>query len=248
MVYKYVFDINIPLLYIFLLTKKHWGAGPLNEGRKFKKGAKLGGKFKEEAVIRRNSTPLMIAVGGMSGSGKSTIAAALAEKLPGSVLLDSDVMMKRMHGVPPETTLPADVYTPENARRFIRYIQHEASNLLKCGKTVVVTGTFLGNEERKRQQKLAGKCDADFIGIYLDAPLSVLYDRVARRTNDASDADQEVVRRQVRKSILGQQGLHWHIVNSARAPADVQKDAVRLVVRELQRCRLRAQQSNTMKP
>jgi uncharacterized protein len=230
------------------LTKKHWGAGLLNAGRKSRKGASLGGKFKDEAVIRRNAKPLMIAVGGMSGSGKTTIGAALAEKLPGSVFLDSDVMMKRMHGVSPETTLPPEIYTPENAKRFIRYIQYEATSLLKCGRTVVVTGTFLGNEERKRQQKVAAKCDADFIGIYLDAPLSVLYSRVASREKSASDADQEVVRRQVRKSILGQQGLHWHIVNSARSHAEAEKDAVRLVVRELQRCRLRAQQSNHLKP
>lgn len=221
----------------------------MHEGRKSRKGASLGGQFKAEAVIRRNPTPMMIAVGGMSGSGKTTLAEALAKKLPGSVLLDSDVMMKRMHGVPPETTLPAEVYTPENARKFIRYIQHEAMSLLKGNKTVIVTGTFLGNDERKRQQKVAAKCHADFIGIYLDAPLSVLYDRVARRDKDsASDADQEVVRRQVRKSILGQQGLHWHIVNSARPHPEVEKDAVRLLCRELQRCRLRAQQSRTMKP
>lgn len=220
----------------------------MHEGKKGRKSAKLGGQFQAEAVIRRNAAPMMIAVGGMSGSGKSTLAEALAKKLPGSVLLDSDVMMKRMHGVPPETTLPSEIYTPDNARRFIRYIQHEAMALLKSGKTVVVTGTFLGNEERKRQQKVATKCNADFIGIYLDAPLSVLYDRVAKRKDSASDADQEVVRRQVRKSILGQQGLHWHIVNSARPHAEVEKDAVRLLCRELQRCRLRAQQSRTMKP
>lgn len=213
----------------------------MHEGRKSRKGASLGGQFKAETVIRRNATPMMIAVGGMSGSGKSTLAEELAKKMPGSVLLDSDVLMKRMHGVSPETTLPAEVYTPENAKKFIRYIQREAMAQLKNNKTVIVTGTFLGNEERKRQQKVAAKCGADFIGIYLDAPLSVLYDRVARRKDSASDADQEVVRRQVRKSILGQQGLHWHIVNSARPHDEVEKDAVRLLCRELQRCRVRSQ-------
>jgi predicted kinase len=220
----------------------------LHEGKKARKSASLGGKFKDEAMIRKNSTPLMIAVGGMSGSGKSTLAASLAEKLPGSILLDSDVMRKRMSGVSPETPLPAEAYTPENTKKFIRYIQREASALLRKGHTVVVTGTFLGNEERTRQQKVAAKCNADFIGIYLDAPLSVLYDRVAKRVNDASDADQEVVRRQVRKSILGQQGLHWHIVNSARPHDEVQRDVVRLVCRELHRYRIRSLQAGPPKP
>jgi predicted kinase len=211
----------------------------LNAGNKAAKGRPgPHGKTRNEAVIRRNLKPLMIAVGGMSGSGKTTLASALVEKLPGSVLLDSDVMRKKMEGVSPETPLPAEAYTPEKTRKFIKYIQREASTLLKQGHSVVVTGTFLGNEERKNQQLVAQKVHADFIGIYLDAPLSVLFDRVSKRTDSASDADSEVVRRQVRKSITGQQGLHWHIVNAAQPQADVQRDAVRLVARELHRYRV----------
>lgn len=213
------------------------------EGRKGKKAAFPGGAPKVEPVIRKNATPMMIAVGGMSGSGKSTLAASLAEKLPGAVLLDSDVVRKQMEGVSPETPLPAEAYTPEKTKKFIKYIQHEAAALLKKGNSVIVTGTFLGNEERKRQQRVAQRCHADFIGIYLDAPLSVLYDRVAKRRDSASDADQEVVRRQIRKSITGQQGLHWYILNSARPHDEVQRDAVRLVARELHRYRILSTQA-----
>jgi predicted kinase len=194
-------------------------------------------------MIRKNAKPLMIAVGGMSGSGKTTLAFSLAEKLPGAILLDSDVVRKRMEGVSPDTPLGPEYYTPEKTRKFIKYIQREAAGLLKKGHSVVVTGTFLGNDERKNQQLVAQKSNADFIGIYLDAPLSVLFDRVANRTASASDADQEVVRRQVRKSITGQQGLHWYIVNAAQPQADVQRDAIRLVARELHRYRILASQS-----
>jgi uncharacterized protein len=190
-------------------------------------------------IRRNNATPVMIAVGGMSGSGKTTLAAALCEKLPGSVLLDSDVMRKKMEGVSPETPLPASAYTPEKTRQFIKYIQREASTLLKKGHNVVVTGTFLGNDERKRQQTVASRAHADFIGIYLDAPLSILYDRVAKRPAGPSDADQDVVRRQVRKSIIGQQGLHWYIVNAACPHEQVLRDTIQLVVRELHRYRQR---------
>ena len=196
----------------------------------------------DNVMLRKTKAPLMIAIGGMSGSGKSTLAMALAEKLPGAVLLDSDVMRKKMEGVSPETPLPAEAYTPEKTKKFIRYIQTEAADLLKRGHTVIVTGTFLGNDERKRQWAVAQRTQADFIGIYLDAPLSVLYDRVAKRINNPSDADQEVVRRQVRKSITGQQGLHWYIVDSARPSDEVERRAVRLVARELHRYRSLASQ------
>lgn len=215
----------------------------MHEVKKSKKAAFANSAPKVEVVIRKNATPIMIAVGGMSGSGKSTLAAALADKLPGSVLLDSDVVRKQMEGVSPETPLPASAYTPEKTKKFIKYIQHAAMAELKKGNSVIVTGTFLGNEERKRQQRVAQKAHGDFIGIYLDAPLSVLYDRVAKRRDSASDADQEVVRRQVRKSITGQQGLHWYILNSARPQEEVQRDAVRLVARELHRYRILATQN-----
>ena len=52
----------------------------------------------------------LIAIGGLSGTGKSTLAAALAPCL-GARVLRSDVIRKRLFGVAPETQLPASAYT-----------------------------------------------------------------------------------------------------------------------------------------
>jgi uncharacterized protein len=191
-------------------------------------------------MIRRHARPLMIAIGGMSGCGKTTLANGIAARLPQSVVLDSDVIRKQMHGVPPSTPLPLSAYTPENTQKFIRHIHGLAAAQLRKGKNVVVTGTFLDNDTRRDQQALAAKSGADFTGIYLDAPLKVLYDRVAKRKDSASDADQEVVRKQVRKSIMGQRGLHWHIIRADLPPADVQRNALRIVLRDLQWHRARS--------
>src|SRR5206468_1703681 len=62
-------------------------------------------------LVRRE--PRLVAVGGLSGTGKSTLAAALAPELgvaPGARLLRSDVVRKRLLGYPPETPLPPDAY------------------------------------------------------------------------------------------------------------------------------------------
>lgn len=213
--------------YPVLLTKT--GAGRTLSDRRKKQSAGA-----DAEMIRRHARPLMIAIGGMSGCGKTTLANGIAARLPRSVVLDSDVIRKEMHGVPPSTPLPLSAYTPEATLKFIRHIHRLAGNQLRKGNNVIVTGTFLDNDTRRDQQALAEKSGADFTGIYLDAPLKVLYDRVARRKDSASDADQEVVRRQVRKSIIGQRGLHWHIIRADLPPGDVLRNAVRIVLRDLQ--------------
>ncbi len=52
-------------------------------------------------------------IGGLPGTGKSTLARALAPELgaaPGALVLRSDEIRKRRHGVAPEQRLPADAY------------------------------------------------------------------------------------------------------------------------------------------
>ena len=60
--------------------------------------------------------PRLVAIGGLSGSGKSTVAAAIAPHVgafPGAVHVRSDVERKRLFGVAPETRLPDQAYAAE---------------------------------------------------------------------------------------------------------------------------------------
>src|SRR5690606_6736132 len=66
----------------------------------------------------RPPEPRLVAIGGLSGTGKSTLAHGLAPELRGPVgarVLRSDVLRKRLAGVPPETRLPASAYSRESA-------------------------------------------------------------------------------------------------------------------------------------
>src|SRR6267143_6866369 len=58
----------------------------------------------------------LVAMGGLSGTGKSTLAAALAPRL-GARVLRSDVIRKQLFGVGLETKLPAGAYVPEVSDR-----------------------------------------------------------------------------------------------------------------------------------
>jgi uncharacterized protein len=141
-----------------------------------------------EAALRP-SAPCLVAVGGLPGTGKTRLARALAPDLgapPGALVLRSDEIRKRRHGVPPEERLPEAAYAPaENAAVFAE-LARLAEEALRAGCAVVADAAFLRPEERASLE--AAACGAPFQGFWLQAPLDVLRARVAARTGDASDA------------------------------------------------------------
>lgn len=167
------------------------------------------------------SRPRMIAIGGLSGSGKTTLAKALGTQFDNTVVLDSDVLRKQMHGVDPLTPLPLHFYTPENTVAFIQFARKEAAKHLKNGQNVIVTGTFLDHATRRDQRLVAEQCGADFIGLYLDVPVSKLFQRVAHRRDNPSDACVRILRRQLKNAAAKPtRKAGWHII---RADSRLQK-------------------------
>ncbi len=144
--------------------------------------------------------PRLVALGGRSGTGKSTIAQALAAGFPpapGARLLHSDVIRKRLAGIAPETRLPRDSYTPAASERVYAALGEEAERTLAAGYSVLVDATFLRVEERRAVAALAAKAGVAFTGLWLDAPYEVLARRIAARRGDASDADLAVLQWQL---------------------------------------------------
>ncbi|MGA9825027.1 MAG: aminoglycoside phosphotransferase, partial [Methylocystis sp.] len=67
------------------------------------------GYFDLARELARDGAPCLIAIGGYSGSGKSSVAAALAPLIgaaPGARTLSSDRLRKRLHGAEPTRRLP----------------------------------------------------------------------------------------------------------------------------------------------
>jgi aminoglycoside phosphotransferase family enzyme/predicted kinase len=140
--------------------------------------------------------PRLVALGGLSGTGKSTVAQALAGRFPrapGARLLRSDVMRKRLAGIAPEQRLPPDSYTPAAAKRVYAALEEEAETALAAGFSVVLDAAFLRAEERAAAEARAGAAGVPFTGLWLEAPRDVLVRRIEARRGDASDADLAVV-------------------------------------------------------
>jgi uncharacterized protein len=176
--------------------------------------------------LLRPAPPRLVAIGGLSGSGKSTTALALAPTVgavPGALVLRSDEIRKALFGVSPLTPLGVEGYTPEVTARVYRSIEERASMALRAGHSVIADAVYARPEDREAIEHVAVSLSVPFSGIWLDAPADVLEARTTQRRLDASDADVRVVRQQ---HAAGTDALRWRHVNAAREPAAV-LDAVR---------------------
>jgi hypothetical protein len=143
--------------------------------------------------------PSLVAIGGLSGTGKTSLAYALAPALgpvPGARILRSDVLRKRSFGVSPETRLPAAAYEPAMSERVYRMLSAEAAETLAGGYAVLADAVFLRPEERQAIGEVARSKGVAFTGLWLEAAPESLARRIEGREQDASDADVEVMRRQ----------------------------------------------------
>ncbi|WP_338467000.1 AAA family ATPase [Novosphingobium sp. ZN18A2] len=176
--------------------------------------------------------PLLVAVGGLSGTGKSTLAGALAPDLgaaPGARWLRSDELRKRRAGVKPEQALPASAYTPEENAAVYAALIDEAAAMLAAGRAVIVDGVFAREDERTRIERVAGDAGVPFIGLWLEAPREALLARVGDRRGDASDAGPAVVERQLGYALGDLSG--WHRVDASGAPGDTLAAARAVITR-----------------
>lgn len=139
--------------------------------------------------------PRLIAVGGLSGTGKTLLARALAPTVapqPGAIVLRSDVIRKQMFGVADTDRLPPSAYTPELAERVYATLAERARRVLAQGHSAIVDGVFARDFERDAFAALARDCNVPLTGLFLVADLAIRQARIGSRGIDASDATQEV--------------------------------------------------------
>lgn len=156
-----------------------------------------------------NTPPVLIAIGGMSGTGKTVLARDLAPDIgrcPGAVHLRTDTERKVQAGhVDYRPTARSAIYD----RMFAR-----AATLLAAGRSVILDGTFLDEAQRIAAEELALQSGVGFCGLWLTAPQTVLVDRVTSRRGDASDADAAVVRAQISVAGAAVQRQNWQAIDA----------------------------------
>ena len=142
----------------------------------------------------------LTAMGGLSGSGKSTFARRRAPSQgppPGAVVLRSDEIRKRLWGRAPTDRLPTEAYAPGQNERVYGQMLREAELALSAGRSVALDAVFLRPSERTAAEDLARRKGVAFDGVWLQASPEVMAARIDSRTGDASDADRRVLEEQL---------------------------------------------------
>lgn len=128
--------------------------------------------------------PALVLVGGLSGSGKTTVAQELAPQIgasPGAVLLRSDTERKALIGADPQTPLAESAYTLEARAAIYHRMLGRAGAILRTGQSVLIDATFLDPADRSKAAAVATNAEVALHQLWLDAPLDVLIDRVTAR-------------------------------------------------------------------
>jgi uncharacterized protein len=171
----------------------------------------------------------LVAIGGFSGTGKTTLAAALAPGIgaaPGALHLRSDVERKALVGVAETTRLAPEHYDAETTARVYRRIEERARAALQAGHSVIADAVFARPGERQRIEDIARHAGATFTGIWLSAPGECLSERVAARHGDASDATPAVVEMQLKR---GAGPIDWQTLDASGGPEQVASAARKLL-------------------
>lgn len=166
--------------------------------------------------------PKLIAVGGLSGTGKSVLARALAAHvppLPGAVWLRSDVIRKQLFGKVETEALPPEGYTTEVTARVYETLTARAARVIAAGHSAIADAVFARAGERAQIEQAAPSA---FRGLFLTADLDTRLARVGNRTGDASDADARIARAQEAYD-LGD--MTWTKVDASGTPEETLRNA-----------------------
>jgi predicted kinase len=146
--------------------------------------------------------PLLVLVSGLSGSGKSTVAAAIG-RITGGTIIASDRVRKELAGLDPVSSSAAEwhqgIYTGDWTARTYDRLLELANAELAHGRAAIVDATFLDNEQRARFVAAARTHDMPAAIVWTeldDATASARITRRAQQRNDPSDAGIAIRERQ----------------------------------------------------
>jgi uncharacterized protein len=220
---------GIPLLPLFLSCRAAVRAKTSATARRVELDGRRRGELdvmaREYVALARQllhpPPPAIVAVGGLSGSGKSTAAAGLAPTLgaaPGAVVLRSDEVRKRLCGVPASHHLGPDGYLPQVSERIYRDLAEHAARIVRGGQSAIVDAVHASPQDRERIRRVAVELRTPFFGFWLEAPHDTLADRLTRRQDDVSDADLDVLRMQ---SAQAPGEIAWCRIDASHSPSHV---------------------------
>jgi aminoglycoside phosphotransferase family enzyme/predicted kinase len=137
----------------------------------------------------------LVLVGGLPGTGKSTVSGGLADIL-GAVVISTDRVRKELAGVNPEQSAAdeygAGIYTPPWTQRTYDEVLHRAGELLRLGETVIVDASWSSASARAQARDNARANHSRLVELRCHASRDIAFGRIRSRLPALSDADPAV--------------------------------------------------------
>ena len=152
--------------------------------------------------IQKGRTPQIVVVFGLMGTGKTSLAKALAAQT-GWPMISSDETRKNLQGISPTTRkwepFGKGIYSEVISRKNYLKMRFEAKRLLEQGQSVILDGSYKRQSERLALMDLAKKTEARIQFLECRAPLKTIRQRLRQRereTRSISDGRWEIFHRQ----------------------------------------------------
>jgi aminoglycoside phosphotransferase family enzyme/predicted kinase len=180
--------------------------------------------------------PAVIACAGLSGTGKTTLAAELARST-GFTLLGTDVLRKQRAGLAPETAARTPygggLYTGEARAATYEALVAEVERALEAGQGVIADATFIRRADRDRLARAARRQRRPWVFVACRADERVIRTRLGARTEgrSVSDARWDTYLEQRERCEPFGADEPYLVVDTGHAPASARAAALRALWR-----------------
>lgn len=128
--------------------------------------------------------PTLMLIGGLMGTGKSTLADTLRDEL-GWMLFSSDTIRKRLAHVDPAephaNAYGQGLYSQKWTARTYDALLASARVTLAQGRSALLDASFISREDRQAAARMAAAYDADVVFVECTCPKEVALKRLAQR-------------------------------------------------------------------
>lgn len=165
------------------------GQGDATAGVRLERHLRIAAERLDQSAVR------LVLIGGLPGTGKTTVATRLAERTR-ATLLSSDHLRAELASTGQIDggigRFGAGRYSPAHRARVYDELLDRARGLLARGVSVILDASWTGQEDRRRAETLAGDVAAELIALRCACPRDLAHQRIGDRRGSESDATAEI--------------------------------------------------------